>query len=35
MDWISLAEDRDEWLDLVNTVMTRRVSQNEGNFLAN
>jgi hypothetical protein len=22
MDWIELAEDRDQWRDLVNTVMT-------------
>ena len=26
MDWISLAEDRDEWLDLVNTVKMKRIS---------
>jgi len=26
VDWISLAEDRDEWLDLVNTVKMKRIS---------
>jgi hypothetical protein len=26
MDWIDLAEDRDEWRALVNTVMSLRVS---------
>jgi hypothetical protein len=25
MDWIDLAEDRDQWKDLVNTVMYLRV----------
>jgi hypothetical protein len=25
MDWIDLAEDRDQWRALVNTVMTLRV----------
>jgi hypothetical protein len=25
MDWIDLAQDRDEWISLVNTVMNRRV----------
>jgi hypothetical protein len=25
MDWIDLAEDRDQWRDLVNTVMNLRV----------
>jgi hypothetical protein len=25
MDWIDLAEDRDQWRDLVNTVMTLQV----------
>jgi hypothetical protein len=25
MDWIDLAEDRDQWKALVNTVMNRRV----------
>jgi hypothetical protein len=26
MDWIELAQDRDQWKDLVNTVMNLRVS---------
>jgi predicted nucleotidyltransferase len=26
MDWIDLAEDRDQWRALVNTVMNLRVS---------
>jgi hypothetical protein len=25
MDWIDLAQDRDQWRDLVNMVMNRRV----------
>jgi hypothetical protein len=25
MDWIDLAEDRDQWMALVNTVMNLRV----------
>jgi hypothetical protein len=35
MDWIDLAEDRDQWRALVNTVMNRQVSQNVGKFLSN
>jgi hypothetical protein len=27
MGWIDLAEDRDQWWDLVNTVMNIRVSK--------
>jgi hypothetical protein len=35
MDWIDLAEDREQWRALVNTVMNLRVPQNAGNFLNN
>ena len=33
MDWIDLAQDRDRWQALVNTVMNLWVSQDERNFL--
>jgi hypothetical protein len=33
VDWIHLAQDRDRWRDLVNTVMNLRVPKNSGNFL--
>jgi hypothetical protein len=32
MVWINLAEDRDQWRALVNTVMNLRVSWNVGKF---
>jgi hypothetical protein len=31
--WIYLAKDRDQWRDVVNTVMNLRVLLNAGNFL--
>jgi hypothetical protein len=34
MDWINLAQDRDRWRVLVNTVMNLRVVKNVGNFLS-
>jgi hypothetical protein len=34
MDWIGLAENRDQWRDLVNTVMNLRVPWNAGKFLS-
>jgi hypothetical protein len=33
MDWIDLAEGRDQWRALVNTVMKLQVPLNVGNFL--
>jgi hypothetical protein len=35
MDSINLAEDRDQWRALVNTVMNLRVPYNAGKFLSN
>jgi hypothetical protein len=34
MDWIHLAQDRDQWRVLVNTVMNLRVPLNSGKFLS-
>jgi hypothetical protein len=31
MDWIDLAEDRDKWRALVNTVMNLRIPKTLGN----
>jgi hypothetical protein len=34
VDWIDLAQDRDQWKVLVNTVMILRVSKKAGTFLS-
>jgi hypothetical protein len=34
MEWIDLAQDRDQWRTLVNTVMNVRVPHNAGKFLS-
>jgi hypothetical protein len=33
MDWIDLAQGRDHWRALVNTIMNLQVPQNAGKFL--
>jgi len=33
MDWIHIAQDGDQWLALVNSVMTLRVPEKASNFL--
>jgi hypothetical protein len=35
MDWIDLAQDRDQWKVLVNIIMNLQVPQNAGKFLNN
>jgi hypothetical protein len=34
MDWIDLAQDRDQWRDLVSTARNLRVSEIFGNFFS-
>ena len=33
MDWIDLAQDRDRWRDIVNSIIKLQVPQNAENFL--
>jgi hypothetical protein len=33
-DWINMAQDREQWRVLVNTVMNLRVPQNTGKFFS-
>jgi hypothetical protein len=34
IDWIDMAQDRDQWRALVNTVMNLQVPKNAGKFLS-
>jgi hypothetical protein len=34
VDWMNMAEDRDQWRTVVNTVMNLRVPEEAENFLA-
>jgi hypothetical protein len=34
MDWINLAQERDQWRALVNSITNPRVSSNAGNILS-
>jgi hypothetical protein len=35
MDWIDMAQDRDQWRALVNTAMNLRITYNAGEFFGN
>jgi hypothetical protein len=34
VDWMHLTQDRDQWLDILNTVMNLRVPRKAKNFLS-
>jgi hypothetical protein len=34
VDWMNMAQDRDQWRALVNTVLNLRVIRNAGKFLS-